>query len=508
MKVTRRSMLKTGAVLGAAPLLYSPRTTAANFTNMPDAESVKLGFMIAESGPFADEGAEELRAFQLAVEHINGVGDGGMINTMQPTRLQGNGILGRRVEYVVADTETRPSVATENASALIENEGVTMLSGGSSTGVAVALQGLSQERGIVFMAGLTHANDTTGVGGVKNGFRHHVNARMSSRALATHLVDKYAEPRKVYYLVADFNWGYQNQAGFSEVFESNGWETVATVATPLSETDFTSFISPVIESGADTLMMCQYGANMVNMLAAIDRLGLKDLQVNGKPFIVGLPLYSDLMVRGAATLIDGVYGTANWHASFTDSASEAFKASYSSRYNRAPSGAAHTCYVQTLLYADACERAGTFDPCRVVAALQDHQFSGLGNGSCFYRAADHQCFKDVPIMKGRADAGSIPELLVVDGVVPRSSVEYSAESSNADHGQCFNGVDLVTVNETSGNIVEGINPGGSSTDIETETSGSSGGGSIALAGLAAVGAGLIARRTNISAVRKSPKIAE
>lgn len=47
-------MLKTGAALGVAPLLYSPRITAANFTNMPDAESVKFGFMIAESGPFAD----------------------------------------------------------------------------------------------------------------------------------------------------------------------------------------------------------------------------------------------------------------------------------------------------------------------------------------------------------------------------------------------------------------------------------------------------------------------
>ena len=35
-----------------------------------------LGFNVPQSGPYADEGADELRAFELAVEHLNGGGDG------------------------------------------------------------------------------------------------------------------------------------------------------------------------------------------------------------------------------------------------------------------------------------------------------------------------------------------------------------------------------------------------------------------------------------------------
>jgi ABC-type branched-subunit amino acid transport system substrate-binding protein len=54
-----------------------------------------------------------------------------------------------------------------------------------------------------------------------------------------------------------------------------------------------------------------------------------------------------------------------------------------------------------MLYADACQRAGTFDPCAVVEALEGFEFDGMGNGPTLYRAADHQCFKDVLVVKGK-----------------------------------------------------------------------------------------------------------
>ena len=60
------------------------------------------------------------------------------------------------------------------------------------------------------------------------------------------------------------------------------------------------------------------------------------------------------------------------------------------------------CYCQTLLYADAVERAGSFNPCAVVEALEGFEFDGLGNGpTTLYRAEDHQCFKDVLVMQGK-----------------------------------------------------------------------------------------------------------
>ena len=58
-----------------------------------------------------------------------------------------------------------------------------MITGGSSSGVAIAVQGLCQEAGVIFMAGLTHSNDTTGKDKRANGFRHFFNTEMSGAAL-------------------------------------------------------------------------------------------------------------------------------------------------------------------------------------------------------------------------------------------------------------------------------------------------------------------------------------
>ena len=98
--IDRRSVLKSGAAIGAGlamPMVFTG--SAGAYVNEPTGSSVTLGFNVPQTGPYADEGADELRAFQLAVEHLNGEGDGGMLNTFSSSRgnnLKGNGILGKR----------------------------------------------------------------------------------------------------------------------------------------------------------------------------------------------------------------------------------------------------------------------------------------------------------------------------------------------------------------------------------------------------------------------------
>jgi len=164
--------------------------------------------------------------------------------------------------------------------------------------------------------------------------------------------------------------------------------------------DFSSYITPVLNSGADTLILNHYGGDMVNSLTQAIQFGLKDKQVNGKDFTIIVPLYSELMAAGAGSNIQGVFGSMNWNWQLQDEGTKAFVKSFGEKYGFPPSGAAHTCYVQTLLYADAVTRAGTFNPCGVAEALEDFTFDGMGNGETFYRGADHQCFKDVLVMKG------------------------------------------------------------------------------------------------------------
>ena len=444
---TRRGLLRTSAVAGAGLAMPTIFTGAAwGFTNEPTGATVTLGFNVPQTGPYADEGADELRAYELAVEHLNGTGaDNGMMETFvykdgSRTALTGNGVLGKKVEYVTGDTQTKSDAARASAKSMIEKDGAIMITGGSSSGVAVAVQALCQEAGVIFMAGLTHSNDTTGKDKRANGFRHFFNSYMSGAALAPVLAANYGTDRKAYHLTADYNWGYTTEEAVRSSTEALGWETVAAVKTPLTQTDFSSYIAPVLQSGADTLVLNHYGGNMVNSLTNAVQFGLRDKQVNGKDFQIIVPLYLRLMAKGAGANVKGIFGSTNWHWSLQDDASKAFVQSFGTKYGFPPSQAAHTCYVQTLLYADAVERAGSFQPCAVVAALEDFEFDGLGNGATLYRGDDHQCFKDVLVVKGKENPTSEFDLLEIVEVTPVAQVTYAP-----DHPQ-FQGGALGTCN--------------------------------------------------------------
>jgi ABC-type branched-subunit amino acid transport system substrate-binding protein len=446
--LTRRGLIKTGAVAGAGLALPTYLSAAAHsgFTNAPEGDTVTLGFNVPQSGPYADEGADELRAFELAVEHLNGMGDGGMLQTFSSKALDGTGIMGKKVQFVTGDTQTKSDAARASAKSMIEKDGAVMISGGSSSGVAVAVQALCQEAGVIFMAGLTHANDTTGKDKRANGFRHFFNSYMSGAALAPILVNEYGADRKAYHLTADYNWGYTTEQAVRESTEALGWETVNTVLTPLTQTDFSSYIAPVLQSGADVLVLNHYGGNMVNSLTNAVQFGLRDKMVNGKKFEIVVPLYSELMARGAGANIKGILGSQNWDWKLEDqlgaryTGTNAFVQSFGTKYGFPPSQAAHTCYVQTLLYADAVTRAGSFNPCAVVEALAGFEFDGMGNGPTLYRADDHQCFKDVVVVKGKENPENEYDLVEIVEVTPVEQVTYAP-----DHPQ-FAGGSLGTCN--------------------------------------------------------------
>ena len=438
--LNRRGFLKVAGAAGivaTAPMFFIKNGYAEDkvFRNDPGkSKTVKLGFNVPQTGAYADEGADELRAFKLAVKHLNGEGDGGMMNTFKPSSLKGNGILGKKVEFVTGDTQTKSDAARGSAKRMIEKDGVLMVSGGSSSGVAIAVQGLCQEMWVLFMAGLTHSNDTTGKDKRRYGFRHFFNAKMSGAALGPVLEKEMGKERKAYHLTADYTWGWTQEKSIKETTEALGWKTVKTVKTPVGAGDFSQYIAPILNSGADVLILNHYGKDMINSLTQAVQFGLRDKQVNGKTFEIVVPLYSRLMAQGAGDNMKGILGTTNWNWALKDEGSKAFVKSFGKEYGNPPSQAAHTCYVQTLLYANACEMAGSFYPPEVIKKMEGFKFDGMGNGATEYRAEDHQCFKDVLVVRGNNKPSSQFDLLEIVQQVPRKQVEYEAKIFGGELG--------------------------------------------------------------------------
>jgi len=96
-------------------------------------EPFKIGILIPITGTQAVMSEDLITGFKLAQEEINAAG----------------GILGRPVELIIEDTETRPAPGMDAARKLIEVDKVKIISGGFSSGVALPIAKYCQERGIL-----------------------------------------------------------------------------------------------------------------------------------------------------------------------------------------------------------------------------------------------------------------------------------------------------------------------------------------------------------------------
>jgi branched-chain amino acid transport system substrate-binding protein len=439
-----RGSLAAGAGIGALslggpPLVFARNAWAENYPaigNFPiKGNAVKFGFTVPLTGAYADEGNDELKAYKLAVRHNNE--GGGILSTLKPMSLKGNGILGKKVEYVSGDNQTKPDPARENARRMIERDGIIMFSGGSSSAVAVALQYLAQEKGVIFMVGLSHSNDTTGKDRRRYGFREFFDAYMSGQALGPILAKEYGKDRRAFHLTADYTWGHTQYESMKDATEKQGWHTVKNIMTPLGTKDFSQYLTAVLNTDADVLVLNHYGADMVNSLTQAVRFGMRDKQVNGKQMQIVVPLYSRLMAKGAGPKnIEGILGTVNWNEKLTDPGSKAFVKAFQDEYKEPPSQAAQTAYLQTILYANAVERAGTFYPPEVIKALEGFEYEGFGPGKSTYRAEDHQVFKDIYVVRGKAPSKMANQfdLLEIVAQVPRSQVEYDPKMMGGELG--------------------------------------------------------------------------
>lgn len=93
------------------------------------AEPIKIGIISPMSGNYGDHGALERAGMQMALDEYGGK------------------VLGRSVQFILADSETNPDAAARRARRLIEVDGVKILIGGVSSSVGVSVGAVAEEKG-------------------------------------------------------------------------------------------------------------------------------------------------------------------------------------------------------------------------------------------------------------------------------------------------------------------------------------------------------------------------
>lgn len=437
----RRSFLKLGSrgmALASLPVLTSCtqledalfQRTSGNASGVPSStlarrspDRLKIGLVAPLSGIIAIEGEAQCKGFELAIRHLNGEGDGGMLNTMQPISLRRNGVMGQAVEFVTVDNESDLGVTNFAIRDLATDDQISMIVGGSSSQVSTIISSISAQSGIVHMTAMAHDNDLTDKFKTPFLYRQNINAYIAGVALAEGMARDLGQDRAAYYLADSLLWVQDAADSMQSASEQRGWRTIKAKQTSIETVSYSEYFEDFINSGADVLVLAYYGAKLIEVLRQAKAYGISDLQLNGRAVELGIPIFTSVIAQETAEDCAGVYGVLNWHWSLENAGSVAFTQSYEAEYGQKPTEAAHTVYVQTLQYADAVERAASFQPCDVSTSLEGHSFTGTGNGSSEYRASDNQCVKDILVVKGRGLPSTHSDLFDIRHTIPKAVTE-------------------------------------------------------------------------------------
>lgn len=419
-----------GAAVAATASPWHSEAEAAAIGNYPagtTGSSIFVGLMCPTTGSYGADGEDERKGYVLAMEDLN---NNTGVMAQIPSLKGKKGLLGKTVNYKVADTETKPDTAVQRATEFITQNKAIMISGGVSSAEDIAMQKLAQQQKVLYMVGASGSNDTTGKDCQRYGFRSQLDAYMVAKSLDPYLVKAYGKNRKCIFLTPDYSYGHSLTNSMREDLERLGWKTVADVVAPFPTSDYSSYLTNIANSDADVFINIEFGNDGIASTKQAIQFGIT------KKMKLVIPNISTYLPDGLGPeIMQGVYGTQDWYYTLADRypLSKVFLQSFQKKFPGViPRWTAHIAYAQTAIWADAVTRAKTFDPVAVIKTLEEGKPIDLMLGKVHYRAQDHQQVRPCPVLIGKSAAmmKNKDDFFNVVAVVPGDQVMQPINETN------------------------------------------------------------------------------
>lgn len=208
-----------------------------------DEDTIKIGVLASLTGALEAYGKQTVDGFELGLEYAT---DGT------------NEIAGKKIEFIVEDTETKPDVAVKKATKLLEEDKVDFLVGSSSSGDTLAVLPLAEEYEKIMVVEPAVADSITGENWNKYIFRTGRNSSQDAVAGAAAIAEKDVT---IATLAQDNAYGREGVAAFKEKAEELGATLVNEQYADPNSTDFTANIQTIINEKPDYLFIVWAGSN-------------------------------------------------------------------------------------------------------------------------------------------------------------------------------------------------------------------------------------------------------
>jgi branched-chain amino acid transport system substrate-binding protein len=320
---------------------------AACATARAEEAPLRIGVLTDMSGQYSDgNGPGAVAAARLAVRDFGGT------------------VLGRRIEVIYADHQNKPDIGATIAREWLDTKGVDVIAEGVNSAVALAIQGVTRQRGKIFLISGSGSSDLTGKECSPTSVHWTYDTYASSNATARALLARGGD--KWFFLTADYAFGQALQRDATHTLQTNGGRVVGSVAHPFGTTDYSSYLIQARASEANVVAFANAGSDLANSAKQSVEFGLPQ---SGKTLAALQVTITDVPAIGLQVM-QGILFTESWYWDLDDQ-TRAFAARFEAERHAKPT--AYQAGVMSSLthYLKAVRAAGTTDAKAVMAKMRE-----------------------------------------------------------------------------------------------------------------------------------------
>lgn len=383
--IGRRRFLKTGVAAAAA--IGAPGVL--RFAWAQGSGPIRIGVPTAITGTWAALGAQVVRTCKLVQKEVDERG----------------GILGRKVEFIIEDTQGNPANCVRKAQEMVERQKVNLFTGIMASSEALAVSAKLAEWNAFFLSAINGAGELTAEKYVPNFFRANTSGPMGARTIALYLKDT---PQKTFYAIGlDYAWGHSSVGVFETEITRAGKEFTGKVFAPTGTKDYSTYITKIQQANPQGLYVAMTGddATAFYQQAAQFKLGEKIQMVTELVDIL------NLKPAGDATL--GLIGSSRYAFTYENAENKAFVQRFQNEMKEVPDTFDGEQYQALQVLFRAIEKAKSTDTAALIKAMEGLEVTSV-KGKVVMRECDHQGAQIGLVVKAVRRSGfahPIPEVI-------------------------------------------------------------------------------------------------
>ena len=301
---------------------------------------------------------------------------------------------------MLPNSAAKPNEAVQAQQRFITENKAMLMTGSTSSAVAVALNKLAQREKVLYVTGISGSNDTTGKDCVRYGFRQNFYGETAANAIGPVLVKQFGKNKKAAFMTPDYTYGHTVTKSVNDYLTKNaGWTMVTNQVSPLGAPDFSSYLLNIANSGADVLINVNWGRDAVLSIQQAQKFGIFDKMKLAVPYQI--PFLAPEVGGG---LLAGVYAATDFWWTLEDKypLAKMFVDAFEKKYNYKPEWGANNAYMSFAIWARMVEDAGSFYPPDIIKSYEKGEKFQSTVGEVYFRKEDHQLVRPVIIVKGKA----------------------------------------------------------------------------------------------------------